>query len=102
MKKIPIHPILQRLVLPCALASLSAQVAMATPYATSLTNSAGTVSFRLNQTLGINDSVWVISSGGTVTNTLQLPGTTILNRGLIVTNLGIAAGTFQVRIKHVG
>src|SRR5256885_431367 len=80
-----------------------AQLAHATPYATSLTNDgAGTVSFRLNQTTTTNDAIWVISSGGTVTNNLQTPGTVAFNRGLIVTNLGIAPGTFQVRIKHVG
>jgi len=76
--------------------------AKASPYATSLTNNAGTVSFRLNQTTTIDDSVWVISSAGAVTNILQLPGTTNITRGLIVTNLGIAAGPFQVRIKHIG
>src|SRR5262249_50643214 len=76
--------------------------ASATPYASSLTNSAGVVSFRLNQTTGTNDTVQVISGGGAVTNDLQLPGTTPINRGLIVTNLGIAAGPFKVYIKHVG
>jgi hypothetical protein len=80
----------------------SANITHATPYATSLTNNAGTVSFRLNQTTDTNDLVEVISSGGSATNTLQLPGSTPISRGLIVTNLGIAAGTFKVHIKHVG
>lgn len=77
----------------------------ATPYATSLTNNAGVVSFRLNQTTGTNDTVLVISSGGTVTNALQLPSgnpANVLSRGLIVTNLGIAAGPFQIRVSHIG
>jgi hypothetical protein len=78
---------------------------LATPYATSLTNNAGVVSFRLNQTTGTNDTVQVISSGGTVTNILQSPatsGTNVLTRGLIVTNLGVAAGTVKIEIKHTG
>src|SRR5437899_3013658 len=83
--------------------SLGRNLALATPYATSLTNDgAGTISFRLNQTTTTNDSIWVISSGGAVTNDLQIPGTVTFDRGLIVTNLGIAPGTFLVRIQHVG
>jgi hypothetical protein len=77
----------------------------ATPYATGLTNSAGVVSFRLNQTTSTNDTVLVISSGGTVTNVLQSPSAdpaSVLTRGLIQTNLGIAEGPFQVYIKHIG
>ncbi len=87
------------------LALLTATGARATPYATSLTNNAGVVSFRLNQTTSTNDTVLVISSGGTVTNTLQSPSAdpaSVLTRGLVQTNLGIAAGPFQVYIKHVG
>jgi hypothetical protein len=79
-------------------------VAQATPYATSLTNNAGVVSFRLNQTTDTNDLVQVISGGGSVTNVLQTPANdpaNVINRGLIVTNLGIS-GVFKVRIKHVG
>src|SRR5207253_8274980 len=59
----------------------------------------------LNQTTSTNDTVLVISSGGTVTNTLQSPNAdpaSVLTRGLVQTNLGIAAGPFQVYIKHVG
>ncbi len=77
----------------------------ATPYATSLTNNAGIVSFRLNQTTAPSDTVLVISSGGAVTNTLQAPSAdpaNIIPRGLVVTNLGIAAGPFKVYIKHIG
>ena len=88
-----------------ASASFSCLTLQATPYATSLTNNAGVVSFRLNQTTATNDTVLVISSGATVTNTLQAPSgdpANVISRGLIVTNLGIAAGPFQVRIIHVG
>lgn len=89
-----------------AFALLATCATTATPYATSLTNSGtGIISFRLNQTTGTNDLVQVISNGGAVTNTLQAPSgdpANVLNRGLIVTNLGVAAGTFQVRIKHTG
>lgn len=84
---------------------VSVSTGMATPYATCLTNNAGVVSFRLNQTTATNDTVWVISNGDSVTNILQAPGDAANNfiaRGLIVTNLGIAAGPFKVYIKHVG
>lgn len=79
-----------------------ATIADANPFASSLTNNAGVVSFRLNQTTTTNDLVQIISSGGTVTNVLQAPGNNVIARGLVVTNLGIAPGTFQVRIKHIG
>ena len=85
---------------------LAAGLAQGTPYASCLTNNGdGSISFRLNQTTGTNDLVQVISSGGTVTNTLQLPSADPANallRGLITTNLSIAGGPFQVRIKHTG
>jgi hypothetical protein len=96
---------LRALALGLAVSALSNYVATATPYATSLTNNAGTVSFRLNQTTATNDTVMVISGGGTVTNYLQLPSgdpTQVITNGLIVTNLGIAAGNFKVRIIHTG
>ena len=86
-------------------ALLTAAGVKATPYATSLTNDAGVVSFRLNQTTSTNDTVLVISSGGTVTNTLQCPNAdqvSVLTRGLVQTNLGIAGGSFQVYIVPVG
>jgi len=82
-------------------------VVNATPYATCLTNNGdGSVSFRLNQDTSTNDTVLIISSGGAVTNTLQLPAADLANviaRGLIVTNIGIApSNAFSVRIKHIG
>src|SRR5258706_9068891 len=64
----------------------------ATPYACDITNSAGTVSFRLNEAA---DNVKVISSGGAVTNDLG-PGV----KGLTVTNLGIAGGTIKVMVTR--
>ena len=94
------------LVLGLTVGLLAPGIAKATPYATSLTNSGtGVISFRLNQTTGTNDLVEVISSGGTVTNTLQTPSgnpANVLSRGLIVTNLGVAPGVFHVHIKHTG
>src|SRR6187551_1745376 len=64
----------------------------AAPYATDLTNNAGVISFRLNQT---NAQVEVIyNGGGSVINLGPLP------KGLIVTNLGIS-GSFQVRVIGV-
>lgn len=101
MKKSPLTVIALRLTVALAVAA-SATTARATPYATSLTNNAGIVSFRLNQTLDTNDTMYVLSSGDTVTNFLQLPGATVVSRGLITTNLGIAAGNFKVYIKHTG
>lgn len=68
--------------------SLSPQ-ANARPYATSLTNSGTSISFRLNESA---DNVKIISGGGAVTNDLgPLP------KGLTVTNLTIA-GTFKVQV----
>ena len=48
------------------LSCISLQI-QARPYATSLTNDSGAISFRLNESA---DSVKVISAGGTVTNDL--------------------------------
>jgi len=48
---------------------VSASSAIATPYACDITNSAGTVSFRLNENA---DNVKIISSGGAITNDLGL------------------------------
>src|SRR5439155_2553918 len=64
----------------------------ATPYACDITNSAGVVSFRLNES---SDNVKVISSGGAVTNDLG-PGV----KGLTVTNLGVAAGVIKVMVTR--
>lgn len=72
-----------------------ATTATATPYATCLTNNAGTVSFRLNED-GCN--VKVVGNGGTLTNDLGvIPVNTLLSNGtaglLIVTNLSSAGGS---------
>lgn len=64
----------------------------AVPYASSITNSGGIVSFRLNEN---TDNVKVISSSGTVTNDLG-PGV----KGLTITNLGIAAGNIKVMVTR--
>lgn len=85
-------PLFRRLAMPvvCALAaaSLSSQ-ALARPYATSLTNSVTSISFRLN---GDADNVKIISLGGVATNDLgPLP------KGLTVTNL-IITGVFKVQV----
>src|SRR2546423_12883852 len=64
----------------------------ATPYACDITNSAGTVSFRLNENA---DDVKIISNGGTVTNDLG-PGI----KGLTVTNLGVAGGVIKVMVTR--
>lgn len=64
----------------------------AAPYATAITNAAGTVSFRLNENA---DNVKIISSGGAITNDLG-PGL----KGLTITNLGIAAGSIKVMVTR--
>lgn len=66
--------------------------ARAVPYASDLTNSAGVVSFRLNENA---DNVKIISSGGTITNDIG-PGL----KGVTVTNLGVAAGTIKVMVSR--
>ncbi len=84
---------------------LASYVATAMPYATSLTNSGGVVSFRLNQTTATNDTVYLLSAPSfSVTNYLQRPrGDTdgIIQRGLVTTNLTITS-PFKVVIKHIG
>jgi hypothetical protein len=104
MKRIPSFATALRLAVPLAV-GVTISDSLATPYATSLTNDAGVVSFRLNQTTATNDTVWVISNGGAVTNVLQSPKddpNNFIGRGLIVTNLGIAPGTFKIYVKHIG
>src|ERR1035437_4569082 len=106
-RSLPTRPSLRGLVLAVAVTTLSSNVVTASPYATSLTNNGdGSISFRLNQTTGTNDTVLVISGGGATTNILQAPSAdtnNFLARGLITTNIGIASNTvFQVRIKHTG
>lgn len=69
----------------------------ATPYATSLTNDNGTVSFRLNESA---DSVTVIGNAGTLTNNLGALGS-----GLVVSNLtgsGMTGGVFRVVVSKTG
>ena len=76
---------------------LFALTAQAHPYATCLTNSAGVVSFRLNET---NASVLVIGNAGTLTNDLG-----VLPYGLTVTNLtasGMTGGVFKVQVTKAG
>lgn len=75
----------------------SATLAWSHPYATALTNNAGTVSFRLNEAA---DNVKVIGNSGTLTNDLGAVG-----RGLTVTNLtsaGLTGGVFSVVVTKAG
>src|SRR5258707_983432 len=69
-----------------------ASTTRATPYACDITNSAGTVSFRLNEN---SDNVKVISSSGAVTNDIG-PGV----KGVTVTNLGVAAGVVKIMVTR--
>jgi hypothetical protein len=81
------------LCLASALVSLNVR---ATPYASSLTNNAGIVSFRLNEAA---DSVRVVGNANTLTNVL---GARAL--GLTVTNLtsfGLTGGVFSVIVQNV-
>src|SRR5437879_544416 len=78
-------------------ASLSANVARASSYASNLTNDNGTVSFRLNDA---GDNVKVVGNAGTLTNDLGA-----LAQGLTLTNLtssGMTGGVFQVIVTKVG
>lgn len=89
MKKSPLSKCGARLAPMFALLAAGTFSALATPYATCLTNNAGIISFRLNQT---NAEVHVIYNGGaSVTNLGPLPA------GLTVTNLGIT-GNFKVKV----
>jgi hypothetical protein len=71
---------------------LLAPSARATPYASSLTNNAGVISFLLNESA---DSVKIISNGGATTNDLGA-----LPKGLTVTNLGISTPYSIVVFKN--
>ncbi len=89
MKKSPLSKCGARLAPMFALLAAGTFSALATPYATCLTNNAGIISFRLNQT---NAEVHVTYNGGaSVTNLGPLPA------GLTVTNLGIT-GNFKVKV----
>lgn len=75
----------------------SALIVQATPYATSLTNAAGTISFRLNESA---NSVTIIGNVGTLTTDLGPK-----SAGLTVTNLsatGLTGGVFQVVVRKSG
>jgi hypothetical protein len=82
IKKFITHPLISRLALPCAIASLSAHVALATPYASMITNNgSGTISFYLNEG-GAN--VWITYEDGSTNANYN--GTT--------TGLSLAAGAY--------
>ena len=89
-----LRPALRGLVLAVAATVLSSYVVTATPYATCLTNNAGTVSFRLNEAA---DTVKVFWNGGAaVTNLGARP------KGLTVTNLLVVTSPFQVQVIKTG
>lgn len=74
-----------------------ASTALAHPYATCLTNSAGTVSFRLNEAA---DTVKITWNGGANSFTIGA-----LAQGLTVTNLtgqGLGVGAFGVEVTKAG
>jgi hypothetical protein len=93
---IPTRPTLRGLVLALAAIALSSYVATAHPYATCLTNTAGTISFRLNESA---DAVQV-KQGATTVNLGAL------GQGLYgptdLTGSGITAGQFQVVVDKTG
>lgn len=74
----------------------SNQTLKATPYASSLTNNAGTISFRLNEAATSVAIVYTNLTGDTITTNL---GNKLA--GLIVTNLGIPAN-FTVAVTNSG
>lgn len=90
--KIQIVRLLRSAALALALCGISS-VALASPYASGLTNNAGTISFRLNEPA---DNVKVISSGGATTNDLGA-----LPKGITTTNLGIS-GAYQIVVTKAG
>jgi hypothetical protein len=79
-----------------AAALLFPSVMRATPYATSLTNNAGTISFRLNESADSVDVVYTNLSAVLVTNSLGA-----LPAGLAVNALGVP-GTFSVIVSKQG
>ena len=91
---LPTRPTLRGLVLALAATVLSSSVAPATPFATCLTNNAGTVSFRLNEAA---DTVKVIWAGGASVTNLGAKA-----KGLTVTNLGVVTSPFQVQVIKTG
>lgn len=96
MREKRIRLILQTFAAACVLAA-TATTTKANSYASSLTNNAGEVSFRLNDAA---DSVKVIGNNGSLT--VDLGG---LPRGLTVTNLssqGLTNGAFKVVVAKQG
>ena len=88
MKSIPSITTVMRLAVALAVGSFAIKVT-ARPYATCLTNSGSSISFRLNESA---DNVKIVSGAGAVTNDLgPLP------QGLTVANLTIA-GVFKVQV----
>jgi hypothetical protein len=81
------------LALGIAATALAVQVANAHPYATSLTNNTGVVSFRLNEPAQSVEVLW--NNGASKTNLGALP------RGLTVTNVG-ATSPFEVKVQNTG
>lgn len=81
------------LVFGMAATALAVQLANAHPYAASLTNNAGVVSFRLNEPAPSVEVLW--NNGASKTNLGALP------RGLTVTNVG-ATSPFQVKVEKTG
>jgi len=73
--------------------ALAANLAVAHPYATTLTNNAGTVSFRLNEAADTVEILW--NNGASKTN---LGG---LSKGLTITNVG-ATSPFEVKVTKAG
>lgn len=75
---------------------LTTSSVLAHPYATSLTNASGVISFRLNESA---DTVKVLWNGGASSFTIGA-----LPRGLTVTNLSVAGVTspFQVEVTKAG
>lgn len=74
----------------CIAAVLTATSAQATPYATALTNTGSSISFRLNESA---DSVKIISDGGATTNDLGALAAGLHNPALSI------AGPFQVEVR---
>ena len=81
------------LALGIATTALAIQLAEAHPYATSLTNNAGVVSFRLNEAAPSVQILW--NNGASSTNLGALP------RGLMVTNVG-ATSPFEIKVQTTG
>ncbi|MBI5383220.1 MAG: hypothetical protein HZA90_00890 [Verrucomicrobia bacterium] len=84
------HQSLKPTLLVALVVLLGAPVVQATPYATAVTNTGSSVSFRLNEAA---DSVKIISAGGAVTNDLGA-----LPAGLNTVSLAVT-GPFQIEVN---